>query len=1440
MRVVVADRSGERELAVTVEDERATVGQLLVAAGVEVPDAVTVAGRVIPTGHSLAESAIPDGATIVLGRHPRPRMQHAAASPAHRLSVVAGVSAGQIVHLDRPIIVGRGPGAELRLSSGTVSERHCRVVDDGRGRVTVTDLGSTNGTWVDGEPVSADGGTRVSPGAVIRCGATALRLESTVDDARPRSLDPLRHLTASNTVPFNRPPRPAAPAATPGVLTLPAAPPERRPQRFNAVALLAPLVIGAVMAVAFQNLRLALFMLLSPVMMIANQLGERRRSGGEARRARRDHRAAVERFVADVTTALDAETARRWATVPSIAESGRRGTVPSVRLWERRRTDDDQLVLGAGIGSVPFRPTLVGDGTTRPQETPLVREILDTASRLPDAPVPVDLSRGGVVGIVGDRTAALALARSLVVQAVVHHGPADLALAAVVDPRATGGWSWLPWLPHTAGDGPTAPRLLAADVEDGESVLRGLIATEDQLSEDRRVWRRRAGTPGPGGDADARPDRRTLLLIVDAVAALRGRDAAARAVLRGDAGPVAGIVIAEAEDELPAVCDTVITCGSSDGDARLVRPADRLVVDDLLVAGLDEHDARVVARRLAGLEDPEASAGTARLPARVDLLELLDLVGDGAGECATSATAVAETWASTRGAVSVGTPVGVAHDGTLHLDLSEDGPHGLLGGTTGSGKSELLRSVVAGLAARHDPDHLTFVLVDYKGGAAFDVCADLPHVVGLVTDLDEHLGERALRCLEAELAHRERRLRAAGVSDLPQWLRLPSATRGEPLPRLLVVVDEFATLKAELPTFVDALVGVAQRGRSLGVHMLLGTQRPSGAVDENVRANSNLRIALRVTDRQDSLDVVGVDAAATIPPALPGRGVVRIGPGAVIPVQTALVTGRSRRRAAAAVRVAPLRFGGDGPVVEPGDDEPDGPSDLDRLVEACVTAFGAGGFRSPRRPWPDPLPQHLPWQSHAEATGPTPHSIPIGLVDLPDEQTQRPTSWRLDAGPLLVHGVVGAGTTTTLATAVLAACAVWSPDELHAQVLDMGRSGLAPLAALPHVGAVVSGREDERRRRLLASWFATADARRGMTAAALADEPWLVVVVDGLEALLAELDDPASYETADALTRMIAESAGLRIAPLLSSPRVGGLRTQLTATVEQRLTHRLADPNEYAMLGLRADDLPTMSPGRAISVGERRELQIAHPGDLGDATAAVAARWPAAPVRPAATVAVLPGEVAPGSLVDHVRASSDGAWSLPVGRRERDLDVAGLQLHRGEHGTLLGAPGSGRSGVLGGVAAAAAAADVRVVVCAGSRSSPLLGDGHEVVEPDGLGDLVVEERDPSGLLLVVVDDAERVPDPGPVLEQLREDGPRVHLLVAARTDVVQADYGHWVRRVARSNVGGFLRPVAGTAGDLLGARLPRRTPAAVTAGRGWSVAPGVVDFVQYAVVGEAP
>jgi DNA segregation ATPase FtsK/SpoIIIE, S-DNA-T family len=1043
VQIVMRMGDEEREVVVDRRAPDAVVGDLLAALGVDA-DGIDVDGRFVDRGEGLADAPIPDGALVTPAAMHGPVGRTRPNAPAW-LTVVAGAGSGDRLPLRQgTLVLGRAADCDLRLDSPTVSERHALLHVDAT--VQVEDANSSNGTWVDGHPVGRP--VIVEVGDTIRVGAVVLRLDGPDLDDMPTGID--RHLLPGN-IPFNRPPRPALPPAVPTLAAPPKASDDKRGQPLRIAAMLAPLAMAGALIAITGNIRFALFALLSPVMVLGNWISTRRHAKKENTAASAAHRAAVAQFATDLAATQRAERHRREAVATDLGEVLRRVLWPTVRLWERRLHHDDALRLRIGSADVAWDPPVrLPDGEPAPEVT----DLLTTRGRLPTAPVEVELGPGHVVGIVGDRAAGLALARSLLVQATVLHGPADLRLGVFAQPTAASDWQWTAWLPHTH-DPSGRIRLLSADHEVSEQILGGILdgwrATTDQR-------------PGTGGLAVAGQAQTVggpvSLWVVDDLELLTGRRAPARDLLAGAGPPTCGIVLAPTEDRLPSSCTVVIDARSDMGDARVHWPARAERCDDVLLAGLDAPRARQAARALAHFEDPELQVSGGTVPTLVRLLPLL-------GMEEVTADDVARAWTQDLPDPGPNGPIGVGEDGPVHLNLVTDGPHGLVGGTTGSGKSEMLRSLVAGMAARVDPEHLVFVLVDYKGGSAFDECARLPHTVGMVTDLDEHLGERALTSLEAELHHRERLLRDAGVADLPEYLRA-GAPLG-PLPRMVVVIDEFATMASELPDFLDALVGIAQRGRSLGVHMILATQRPKGAVNANIKANTNLRIALRVQDAADSTDIIDRADAAELDRATPGRAWIRRGHGDLTLVQTALSTAPAGRTPGEAVALGDLRFAPTSAPPPPPSGGDDGPTDLGLLVEACRAAFDRSGMAPPRRPWLPMLDDDLPLDEVLAAWA----GVRRTRDDGRDDGGRAPGGGR----GAVRHGRRSGGAGTA---AVRVAARRRSPRGLrdgrvghddraaggrtgacgdphtrccHVYGLDFGGGGLAALADLPHCGA---------------------------------------------------------------------------------------------------------------------------------------------------------------------------------------------------------------------------------------------------------------------------------------------------------------------------------------------------------------------------------------------------
>ncbi|MDG4825746.1 FtsK/SpoIIIE domain-containing protein [Asanoa sp. WMMD1127] len=1304
---------------------------------------------------------------------------------------------------DRPVVdlvrvAGPDTGLALPLTSGTFAVGRTRTSGlthgpvarpiatleiDPDGAVRIAGTGRVDGREVTGDdPVDgtflrvADAAFRLAPAT----GRRAATLDAAPDEAGREQLIRTPRV-AGATPPAHVPvPPPPAPAAVPAPLSW--------------LLLIAPLPIGIVMAFVFSPFFLVM-VAMTPMMALARWVESRHRAKKDKVRIAVETAAAAERFAAD----LDAIRARIAAAArlahPDLADLGRRA-VDGRGLWEVRPGDPDELRVPVGVGARGWLPELGRRGGDELAGRPELAEALAGRAWLDDVPLHVDLRERTGLGAVGPD--ARRVVATVVLDLVIRHGPADLALALVVEPAHLGEWDWLKWLPHLAGDDGTLR--VATEPAAAEHLLTRVVAD--------------TAPPARGAAAPARPTG-TTVVVVDGDDLLTGRVAALLGRLARGSGRA--LVVASTRDRLPSVCGAFLELGP-DGTAELTDAITGERTTGLLAARAAGAVCRRTARALARWTDPEQAAAAALLPTRARLVELLKAVVASPQGLARPVddldSTVIEAWWR-RDSRGLEATIGVTERGPFTLDLLADGPHGLVVGTTGAGKSELLRTVVASLACAYSPDDLTFLLVDFKGGGAFDACAGLPHTVGLVTDLDEHLAARALRCLRAEVRHRERRLREAGVSDLGDLV-----APDRPLPRLLIVIDEFATLAVELPGFLSALVDVAQRGRSLGIHLLLATQRPQGVVDGKIRANTNLRVALRVQDEADSRDVLGTKQAADIDRRRPGRAYVRLGASEVVGVQTALVSASTPQGQRDRIEVTPFALVSE---LEPAPaDVPGVPTDLERLSAAIAEAAQLGGYQPPRVPWPPPLATEVDaWTLPA---GGADDAVPIGTVDLPDEQRSDVWRWSPDAGGTLVLAADPAAVGAALTTAVLGLARCRPPDRQQVFVLAGIDAGLRPLADLPHVVAVVGVDEREQLGRVLDRVEREIAARR---AGGPRGADVLVVVV-GWDALVEGAEQAGIVEAGARLERFLRDGAPVGVRLLVSAAHERGVPGRVLTQLATKLCLRLADAASYTALGLRARDVPELAGLRAIDLQTRHELQIGRYGP--DAVARIAAAYPGA--APTGGVTVLPelvpaGEVLPASTV------VGQTWRLGVGRHYRDLAVATMDLGPGMHAVVAGPAGSGRTSALRLLAAAARAGDPAATVAV-VTADPDVWAGAAVTCARAVGDLPPWTAAGRGLLLV--DGMESLgPDAGTALDRLLPGlSPGVHLVVAGRADTFRG-MQPWQRAVTMSRTGLLLRPAADD-GEVLRIRLPREAPPRPLPGRGYLVEAGGLAQVQVAML----
>lgn len=1113
-------------------------------------------------------------------------------------------------------VIGRDRSCRVHLNDTSVSRRHAAL--EVGSEMVLRDLGSANGILVDGETVTEH---RVIGPCTVTLGEVTLRVTPGPPAAMPSNL--------SHRVLHTRAPR-VAPRFPASERDLPAPPSPATPSRIPMLAMLAPMMMGGAMFAVTQSPMSLMMVAFSPLMMIGSWLDGK--MGGK-RKLRREltqfeDTIAVERE--ELLELRDREIRVRAAETPTLPEVAAAIGERNSLLWARRPEHRSFLEVRFGEGTLPSRTEigLPSRGETEREQWEVLRGIESEFRDVVPVPVLERFDRCGSIGVAGEPLWAEGMARSLVLQLVSLHSPTELALACFARQDHAEEWSWLKWLPHV--DAVTSPLPVWQLADDVPSSTRLLIALEGLL-ELRQASAGRRRTVRSHLDVDTRNDDEqgeavgdlpttpaVIVLVLD-----DGLVDQSRLIAIAEAGPDLGIHliwVSRASASLPAACRTFVELGQGEGRVNFVRTGTTVPLHRLEF--IESPVALELARRLSPVEDTSARVlDESDLPKSVNLRELhsTDLLG--------GAQPIVQAWANAgtltsqwqqgdeREQIALTAIVGQGPEGPTAIDLRMHGPHALVGGTTGAGKSEFLQTWIMSMAARISPDRLTFLLVDYKGGAAFAECTDLPHTVGLVTDLSPHLVRRALTSLRAELHYREELLAKHGAKDLITMER-----RSDPAapPALLIVIDEFAALAAEVPEFVDGVIDVAQRGRSLGLHLIMATQRPAGVIKDNLRANTNLRIALRMADESDSSDVIGIKDAAFFDAETPGRGAIKVGPGKISHFQTGYLGGRaSSVNLESHIEVRSLDFTEGDPWDLPPEpnqtrnERVKQPRDIEQLRDGIIDAAQVMHLANPRRPWLDALPEVLDLRALTQlgATGGTREDVVvIGLRDEPRAQAQRPVHIDFeDSGNIAFVGAGGTGKTTTLMTlaASLSMGSETAPVAMY--VIDAAGGALDALSGLPTVGAVTPLSDMELVGRVLQK---TLDliAERGPRYAAVrasglaayrrtpegGQEARVVLMIDGFGAFR------QATETLGGLTSpfqmlneimMTGRSVGVHV--VLTSDRPAAIPASMASSLQQQYVFRLASAHDYGHLGVKGDALEEAAPGRALLGGEAEEIQVA-------------------------------------------------------------------------------------------------------------------------------------------------------------------------------------------------------------------------------------------------------
>lgn len=984
------------------------------------------------------------------------------------------------------------------------------------------------------------------------------------------------------------------------------------------------------------------------------------------------------------------------------------------RLWERRPADPDFGCVRLGVGD---RPLSVGlhppvNGATPGQVDPVVANILGRLVRahstVPTLPVVLPLRSLARVRLEGDVAACRRMATAVLLQAVSWHAPTEFRIALCADEDGLAAWDWLKWVPHLADPSvpPTdLPRFAVARTLPGVEALLG-----DELAD--RPWAE-AGRTGLGH----------ILVIVDG-----GLPGGRRLA---DVDGVQGVTVVDVRGSL-----------ESPAASRLLRL--RVTADDVLAVIVDDAGRESITH----LGSPD-QAGSAEAAATARGLAAVRLVDDDADHPLWPATSLAEVigvadpralntnrlWRPRPDQDRLRVAIGVDMTGqAVDIDLKDAarggmGPHGLVAGATGSGKSELLRTIVLGLAITHPSDYLNFLLVDVAGQGSFTALAGLPHTAAVIDGLAEPgLVTRLITAIDGELHRRRELLRDTHLHRAGQPSQPPSTGTAAPdVPDLLIVLDDCDALLAAQPALRRKLTEIGRAGDPLGVHLLLSVQDPAVVAVDGLDPHLTYRIALRTGTVEESRLVIGTGAAGHLP-GRPGVGYLAADDDRLVRFTAAWVSGPLRARSATGGRswVEPQSFRLAAAVPEESDDDP---TLLSGAVARSITArepMPAGRRRSlidvavaqltgsgvpAHEVWLPPLgesptlDQLLPRAAvqprgpgqpghRSAANDPASLLAPLGWVDRPFDQSRDLLTLDLSgsAGAIAVVGAAGSGKSTALHSLICVLALSHPPHRVQVYCLDFGAGNLGSLLGLPHVGAVADRTEPERVRRLIAT-LTTVIAGREATRAAVMTNPTegaarrfddgfgdLVVVVDGWDAFAGAMPSAAAQ-----LLALAVRGRRHHCQLIVSAESVPPARGTLDDLIGTHIELRQVDPAQSRIDPALSAMIPRSQPGRGLT-SDRLQLLTALPridaksttvglaGATGELVSMVADRWPG---QAAPAVKVLPEVVRPVDLPAHL----DPGLGYPIGLDE-DLEPVLWNPQTDQHLMIFGAKQSGKTTVL--------------------------------------------------------------------------------------------------------------------------------------------------------------
>lgn len=851
----------------------------------------------------------------------------------------------------------------------------------------------------------------------------------------------------------------------------------------------------------------------------------------------------------------------------------------SPQLFDRTLSDDDFLSVRLGSGSVEAKRIIDYKKQERLEVDDelqmMPKQICSDYSHIEDAPVVCDLKTVNAIGIFGAERDRFDIMKNMVVDVAARQFYSDVKMVFVAKEENKDKIYWLRFLPHAYLDGIGVRGVVCND--ESKNVIFEYLYKEMTIREQNKTF-----------------ENRIVVFFYDEYGF--NNHPISKFVDKAKELGITLVFFGDSKADIPIGCGYLIDLLSS-ARGKLIDSSDESSTIEFEYPHISDAHAERIVEILAPVYTEEISLeGT--LTKNISMFDLLNII-------AVDDLNLRERWEKSQVFKSMAAPVGVSKTGIVYLDLHDKahGPHGLVAGTTGSGKSEILQTYILSMASLFSPDEVGFLIIDFKGGGMVNQFKELPHLLGAITNIDGKEINRSLKSIKAELQKRQRMFAEADVNHIDKYIRKYRGNEvAEPLPHLIIIVDEFAELKAEQPEFMKELISAARIGRSLGVHLILATQKPSGQVDDQIWSNSRFKLCLKVQTQDDSNEVLKSPLAAEIKE--PGRAYLQVGNNEIFELFQSAYSGAPENQVVSTTReFAIFSLNPNGkkiPVFVQKNKKSDEKaiSQLDAMVKYIASYCTTAGVHSLPNICLPPLPDTISFASCDTAETSVRTGVSIGIFDDPDSQTQDAAYLDIAGKNTVVLGSPQTGKTNLLQTMIRTIAEVSTAEEANIYIIDFASMVLKNFENMAHVGGVVTSSEDEKLKNLFKLLHAEIASRKekllavGVSSfsaykdAGYDDLPQIYLVIDNLTALI-EL----YLQDDDTLLVLIREGLAVGISTIVANAQTAGIGYRYFSNFSNRIALYLNDTNEYNNLFDQTVLQPSEIPGRCVLSIDKKMLE---------------------------------------------------------------------------------------------------------------------------------------------------------------------------------------------------------------------------------------------------------